>query len=62
MKAVLRAVPWAVAMLLIALLARLGWMDHTTTATMFAVIPALMVATMDRSRGCHLLRRKRIAQ
>lgn len=56
MNAILRAIPWAVAMLLIAVGKAYGLVEPRTAVTMFAILPGLMVATMPRQGRC--LRRR----
>jgi hypothetical protein len=50
MTSVARAIPWAIAMILLAFGERLGLVDGRTAATMFAIVPALAVAIMPRRR------------
>jgi hypothetical protein len=54
MTTVLSAIPWAVAMVLLAVGERYGLVESHTAATMFAILPALAVATMPRRRRCGL--------
>lgn len=61
MTAVLRALPWAIAMILIALGEAEGLVGHDTAATMFAILPALAVVAGIRG-GCAGFRRKGATQ
>jgi len=53
MTSVARALPWAIAMILIAVGEAHGLVDRATASTIFAVVPGLAVATnVRRSRAC----------
>lgn len=53
MTSVARALPWAIAMILIAVGEAGGLVDRNTAATMFAILPGLAVATsVRRGRNC----------
>jgi hypothetical protein len=54
MTSVAHAIPWAIAMILLAVGERYGLVEGRTAATMFVVLPALAVATMPRRRRCSL--------
>jgi hypothetical protein len=54
MTTVLSAIPWAVAMVLLAVGERYGLVESRAAATMFAILPALAVATMPRRGRCAL--------
>lgn len=56
MNAIFRAIPWAAAMLLLAQGEAYGLVERSTAVTMFAVLPGLMVVTMQRQGRC--LRRR----
>lgn len=52
MKPILHALPWAIAMLLVATGERLGYIQSNVAGTMMVVLPALMIATMGRTCRC----------
>lgn len=53
MTSVARALPWAIAMILIAVGEAYGLVDRGTASTMFAILPGLAVVTsVRRSRAC----------
>jgi ethanolamine ammonia-lyase small subunit len=54
MPPIARAIPWAIAMILLAVGERYGLVESRSAATMFAVLPALAVVTMPRRRRCGL--------
>jgi hypothetical protein len=54
MTSVASAIPWAIVMILLAVGERYGLIESLSAATMFAILPALAVATMPRRRRCVL--------
>lgn len=53
MTSVARALPWAIAMILMAVGEAYGLVDRKTAATMFAILPGLAVVTsVRRGRAC----------
>ena len=57
MNAVARAVPWAIAMILIAVGKSYGLVAPATAQTMFIILPGLAVATANRQGSCGIFRR-----
>ena len=58
MKNLGQAIPWAIAMIALASAVAIGWITDANAAPMFALIPALYVATSRSSRSCRLWPRK----
>lgn len=56
MPSILRALPWASAMLFVAGTDRFGLIGEAQAATLVAIFPALMIATM-KARPCALRQR-----
>lgn len=53
MASVARALPWAIAMILMAVGEAYGLVDRDTASTMFAILPGLAVVTgLRRDRPC----------
>jgi hypothetical protein len=50
MMAVAHAIPWAIAMILLAFGERYGLVESRTATTMLAILPVLAVATTTRRR------------
>jgi len=50
MPSMLRALPWAIAMILLALAGAANLIADDVVLTMLAILPGLMVATMPRQR------------
>lgn len=47
---------WALAMIVLAVLARIGWADRDAVATLLLVMPILAVVTMARGQQCRSAR------
>ncbi len=56
MTSIAKAIPWAVAMILIAIGKAYGLVEPRTAQTMFVILPGLAVATMNRPSSCGLFR------
>lgn len=56
MSNIVKGMGWALAMLLVAVLQKQGWLDRASATTFFAIIPAMMVMTIQRPR-CRWLHR-----
>ncbi len=54
MTAIARAIPWAVAMVLIAVGKAYGLVAPASAQTMFVILPGLAVVTMNRQGSCRI--------
>ncbi|MBO9574150.1 MAG: hypothetical protein J7494_00295 [Sphingobium sp.] len=52
MTKIARAIPWAIAMILIAVGEHYGLVERSSANAMFAILPVLAVITMNRRRAC----------
>ena len=52
MTSIVCALPWAIAMIVLAVGERYGLVESRTATTLFAILPALAVVTLPRGRRC----------
>jgi hypothetical protein len=58
MTSILSAIPWAIAMILLAIGEHYGLVERHNAETMFAILPALAVVTMSRRGACFCIFRR----